>query len=289
MNFRIIDGPQGQQGSPEWLAFREDKIGSSDAANIMGMGFCSPLQLWEEKIFKKKKNVTKAMKRGTDLEAKAREWVNSKLKVNFQPAVIQSVEHPELIASLDGFEMKGSIPFLLEIKCPGPQDHEIAIGGIVPPHYFPQIQHQMMIADVEEMLYCSFDGEEGVIILCYRDDVFCTKLRPMELAFIQRLADFRPPEAIDSDWVEIFDQEKIVKVERLRELELLIDEIETERQDIREELKKDIPHARCKIGNLKIQRILRKGAVDFGSIEELKMVDLENYRKPPIELWRFNF
>ena len=290
MKFKIVEGPEGIQGSPEWLNFRKGKIGASDAATIMGISpWETPLQLWERMTFDKEKTKTTAMKRGTDLEAKAKDWVNEKLKVNFQPAVIQSLENPERIASLDGFEIKGSMPFLLEIKVPGMKSHLEAINGVIPDHYYPQLQHQMDVAGVDEMLYCSFDGEKGIIIICYRDAKYCEELFSREMLFMKHLNDFRPPEPVDRDWIEIDDSEATSEVVRYRELSLIIDELEEEMKNIKASLIAKLDHSRCKIGPAKIQKIMRKGAIEYDRIEELKRVNLEFYRKPPIETWKISF
>jgi putative phage-type endonuclease len=287
VKFKLIDL---KQGTPEWHEFRKDKIGASDAAAIMGLSpFETPLQCWERITFDKKKPKTVAMERGSNLEAKARKWVNTKLKVNFQPAVIQSIEYPERIASLDGFEEVNGVIFLLEIKCPGQQDHQDAVNGRVPPHYVPQLQHIMDVAGVDEMLYCSFDGEEGRVVLCYKDEDFCRKLFCEEMAFIARLNDFKPPEPIDRDWVEINDLEAQGKAHRYQEISSLIEELEIERDGLRKGFIKSVQHPRSKVGSLKIQKVVRKGTVDYDKIEVLRDLDLEPYRKAPIETWRITF
>ena len=41
------------------------------------------------------------------------------------------------------------------------------------------------------------------------------------------------------------------------------------------------------IGNgVKIQKIVRKGAIEYKDIPELKDIDLEKFRKQPVESWR---
>lgn len=285
MGFQIIDI---EQRSPEWHEFRERKIGASDAAAILGVSpFETRLELWERLAFKKERKKTHAMQRGTELEPKALAWVNNKLKVNFEPKVIKSNEYPDIFASLDGFEMKGSMPFLLEIKCPGRQDHLEAVNGKVPDHFYPQVQHQMHVADVDEMVYCSFDGHKGAIVMVYRQKDYCKSLFREEMRFLARLINFDPPEPCDRDWFEITDSEAIKKAERRRELDLLIEELTLEKIQIEEDLKSNLDHPRCRIGNLRAQKILRKGCIDYDKIEELKGIDREKYRKNPTSYWKF--
>ena len=63
-----------QQNTEEWLEFRRDKIGASDAPIIMGKSpWKTPHQLWEEKIGVRTSSYeTAAMRRGKDLESEAR-------------------------------------------------------------------------------------------------------------------------------------------------------------------------------------------------------------------------
>ena len=287
MKFRIV--PLEQQ-TPEWIAFKRGKIGSSDAAAIMGESlFETALQCWERHVFHLQKETSSAMSRGIELEPKARAWANAKLGTDYEPCVIQSLEFPELIASLDGLIFIDSKPFLLEIKCPGMKDHTEAVGGNVPAHYRAQLQHQMMVAGVEWMLYCSFDGTDGVILTCNRDREYCAKLFCAEMAFIQRLNEFDPPPYEERDWLELNDSDQVRKANRLKQIDVAMKELMFEKNELELELKSTLPHPRCKIGDIRIQKVNRQGAIDYEQIEVLRTIDLEKYRKPLITYWRFSF
>jgi hypothetical protein len=69
----------------------------------------------------------------------------------------------------------------------------------------------------------------------------------------------------------------------------LIDELEMECQDIKDYLTTEIDHPRSIIGDMKIQRITRRGSIEYDKIPELQNLDLEIYRKKPIDTWRFTF
>jgi putative phage-type endonuclease len=284
-SFIIIDI---EPNSTEHFEFRKGKIGASMAPDIMSAGFDTPLELWEQLMFDKKKKVSASMSRGITLEPKAREWINNKLKADYQPKVIQSIENPWRIASLDGYVEKNGEPQLLEIKCPGVQDHLTAIDGHVPDHYMPQLQHQMDVANVDSMHYCSFDGVEGTLILVKKDKEYCKKLLREETLFKWRLDNFVAPEPLDKDWVQLSDQDQLLKAERHRQIRQLLEELSDEKKEIEYELQKDLPHVRCAIGDLKIQKIIRKGNIAYDKIEELTGVDLEKYRRAPVSYWRFD-
>lgn len=277
-----------EQGSQEWLDFRKGKIGASMAPVIMGVSpFQTKLQLWEEIIFDTEKPKTMAMQRGTELEDKARQWVNKGLNREYKPVVLQSIHHPDFIASLDGYyEDEDGKPHLLEIKCPGQEAHLLALEGKIPDYYYPQLQHQMDLAAVDEILYMSFDGENGKFIFCERDEHYCTDLFAEELSFFASVLAFRPPEPSDRDEVVINSPIALIEADEYRTLSRLRDNIDQQMSDIKSRLIEHTSHARSKIGSLKIQKVIRKGCVDYSKIPELQKVDLDLYRKPHIESWR---
>ena len=284
-SFKIVDL---EQGSEAWHDFRKGKIGSSDAASIMGVSpWETPLQAFERMMFDTKKPVNAAMKRGSEMEKTARDWTNERSKTAYVPTVIQSLEFPDLIASLDGYFFD-ECHWLLEIKCPGERDHLEAIRGHIPDHYKPQLEHQLMVAGVDSMYYLSYNEdfeEKGVTILYHGDARYRQELFSQEMAFISRLADFKPPEPIDRDWVEIVDSAASQKVARLKTIRTIQKDLELESKTIETELKTDLTHPRTKIGGAKIQKIVRRGAVDYSKIEFLQTLDLEPYRKQNTEYW----
>ncbi len=64
----MID-PWKIQGSEDWHAFRENKIGGSMAPTIMGENpYSSPYRLWQEMTGRKEVFISPAMRRGTEFE-----------------------------------------------------------------------------------------------------------------------------------------------------------------------------------------------------------------------------
>lgn len=278
------------QGSPEWHAWRKGKIGASSVAPIMGLSpYTTPLQTWEQFKFGTVKEKTAAMQRGNDLEEKARSSLNAYLNgsFHFTPTCVESGYYPWLIASLDGvsYNCDGEIDMACEIKCPGRKDHAVALSGFVPEHYMPQLQHIMYILGLPMMVYYSFDGEKGTCVWAERDDQFIKKMLKFEIDFMESLRDFSPPEPMDSDWVEDTDAERIQAARLYRELQDKQDDIEVEKMRLKSILT-NVPHPRTKVGGLRIQKVVRKGTVDYGKIEILKQIDLDAYRKPCVENWR---
>lgn len=277
----LVTDERGNQGTIPWLQFRRGKISASMAPTIMNVSpYETKLQLFESIVQDIPKPKTDAMERGNRLEPKARAWVNETLGVSYYPAVAQSYAYPDFIASLDGlrFDDEGN-PHILEIKLNGRQTHLECLRGAISEHHFAQMHHQMDLMGVNEMKYCSFDGEKGVILDVERDEQYCQRLFAEELRFLAALIDFKPPDAVGRDWIEINDPELLLSVSRLKEINEQISLLEERKENIRKELIFD--HPRIKIGNTKVQRIVRRGVIEYGRIEALQGLDLEPYRKPP--------
>jgi len=285
----IIEGEESIQGSDKWLQFRKGKISASIAGTIMGVNpWQTKLELYEEVVFDKKKPKTKAMQRGNDMEEEARDWINKRLGVNYKPVVVQSIFNPNFIASLDGFYIdRHGNECLLEIKCAGIQAHGDALAGRVPEYYMPQLQHQMYLVDADHILYLSYYDGEGVMVNVKRDDKYCEILVREEHKFLEMIQNKTPPDASDKDWIVISDEEMLVKAHRYSELSRLIDELESEKSEIKLFMIKNSPHPRMKIGDLKLQMTVRKGNVDVKKLAEAYGIDdLDKYRGNDIESWR---
>lgn len=275
------------QGTDQWHEWRKGKIGASSVAGIMGLSpYATKLQTWEKFKFNTSTDQNAAMKRGNDLEETARKKLNELTGIPFAPMCIEHSEISWCIASLDGFyqDPAGKI-FAAEIKCPGRRDHQTALEGHVPEHYYPQLQHIMALLHIDKMAYYSFDGEEGVLIWVKRDDVFIEAMIKAEADFIHSVRDFKPPEPCDDDWITSLDENAIYAANRYKEIQDIEDELELEKLALKEILISQ-GHPRIKIGKVKVQKIKKRGHVDYMKIDLLKGIDLDPYRKPDSECWR---
>lgn len=148
-----------QQDTNSWHAWRNKGLGSSDAPIIMG---CSPysnmleLGLYKRGL-KKQDNSNFGTERGKKLEPEARAYFELRFDMEFSPAVFEHDQFDFLRCSLDGWNEKKKI--ILEIKCAGKSDHELAIEGTVPNKYYWQIQHQFMVSGGKKALYASYHPE----------------------------------------------------------------------------------------------------------------------------------
>ena len=190
-----------EQGSQQWLAIRRKHITATDSSVILGMNpWKSPYILWREKLgLDEPPPPNEAMIRGSEMEASARNYLCGYLQRDFIPLVVFSNQSPFMMASLDGITLEKDL--IVEIKCPGKRDHDLAKKGHIPLKYFPQIQHQLYVCELEEALYFSFDGVKGVLVEVKRHDRFIDEMLLWEEKFYESMMNLEPPEKVDSDYV----------------------------------------------------------------------------------------
>lgn len=286
------------QGSKEWLAWRKWKIGASMAPAIMGVSpWQTSLQLWESIVLDQSIEKNYAMNRGNSLEFVARDLLNDECPngLKFSPVCLEHDTIPWMISSMDGamivnrgvFTGHCDVLQACEIKCPGKEAHSMALRGEIPSYYFPQVQHQMVVCNLKEILYVSFDGTRNTVLTVTRDDEYITKkLMPALAAFYQSLIDFKPPEPSDKDLIEITNLDALNMAREYSEMAMQIKRLEEKLEPLKEQLCGYATHGRCKIGDLKVTKTFRKGAIDYSRIPELKNVKLDQYRKDPVIAWR---
>lgn len=274
-----------EQGTPEWHEMRKNKIGASDAAPILCVSpFKTPFQLFEEKLGLRETANSPAIQRGNELEPIARTKFEHAFGLEVKPRVLVHPEYSWMMASLDGISANGDVA--VEIKCPGKASHLMAIEGKVPLHYMAQLQHQMAVAGIKSMFYYSFDGQEGVGIEVDRDEAYISNMIEKEYQFWKKLQNFDPPDMLESDYVHMsgsdwdYDAYAYLNAKHMRE------NWEKEEEQHRQRLIEMAQGKSCQGSGVRVSRYFRKGNVDYKSIEMLKDIDLEPYRKPPIESWR---
>lgn len=183
------------QGTEEWLEWRKHGIGASDAAAIMGISpWDTPLSLWERKTGRlPEKPQNRAMARGVVLEPEARAAWEAHTGELAAPMCVQHDTHDFIRASLDGLTMEGNL--ILEIKCPGAEDHATALKGQVPGKYWPQLQHQLAcVPEAECLHYWSYrPGEASALVVVQRDTAYIQALIEREAAFWVCIQNDTPP------------------------------------------------------------------------------------------------
>lgn len=272
----------------EWLKWRNLGIGSSDAPIIMKVSpWSTPYKLWTEKtgLSKTKSLGNWATQRGNDLEPIARAKYEFESGLEFP--VVNMTHATELFmrASLDGYNEEAKI--ILEIKCPNAKDHELAVSGIVPEKYFPQLQHQLMVTGAKEAHYVSYDGKESLALVVVKPDHgYIASLKAAEMEFWECVTNYVEPPLTDSDCRVLTDADILDIANEYQELDMQINELEKRKKGLRlrliglEELSKC---QRVMIGSVQVTKSFRRGTIDYNAVEELNGIDLERYRKSGAE------
>lgn len=280
---------QIEQNTPEWHEFRKNHIGASEAPIIMNLSpWTTPYQLWRQKLdldtfqFESEK-----MQRGKELEPIARKKVSEYLNEEFEPAVCESTDIEWMAASLDGISKNGK--YVVEIKCPGKEDHLQALNDIIPEKYIPQIQHQMFVCKLDSIYYFSFDGQEGKLIKTYRDNNYIKRMIEAEKVFWECYQNLTPPPLGNKDFVERQDIEWLEGSNHWLETKKQLKILEEKESQQRQYLIQLAKNKNCKGNGITLTKVVRKGNIDLDRVieEKLKGVNLEPYRKNNIETWRF--
>lgn len=268
------------QGSKAWKDWRKDKIGSSEVPAILGeCKWKSPYKLWREKTGRDEVVVTPAMEHGTKTEPYARQWYEETTGEAVFPEVKVHPEIEWLIASLDGKTISGKI---VEFKSPfNPKNHHLAKSGVVPSHYYGQLQCQLFVAGSSEADFVSFYNGEGVIIPVKRDEAYIAGMLPKLHDFYQYVLTDTYPEAPDEEVsAETYD-----KIVQLKEAKEQMDYWKTQYDLIKDELIISNNNHPFSAHGVQLIKSTVKGAVDYAAIPALDGLDLEQYRKPSREQW----
>jgi len=273
-----------KQNTQEWKNFRSLKIGSSDAPSIMGIGFNTPYQLWRIKMGFEDVKENFAMKRGKNLEPFARDEFIKKTGINVFPKVLQHKKYEWMIASLDGISLDEK--HVVEIKCSGKEDHSLARKGKVPEKYYPQLQHQMAVVGIDSISYYSFHESDSAHVRVDRDDEYIKRLIEKEFEFLRCLKEFSPPKLSDKDYVQQNDEEWGKLAEELKKCKQELERNKKKEKELLENLVAK-SNGQNSVGfGIRLNKICRKGNINYAKIPELKDIDLEQYRGSSVEYWR---
>lgn len=274
-----------QQNTPEWLQDRLTKIGSSDAPIIMGVSKWKTVhELWAIKtgLVKEDSGSNWAMRRGIDMEPKARATYELATDLEMPPALVVHPKYGFIGASLDGYDAKTKL--ILEIKCPGREDHATALSGKIPEKYIPQVQHQLFAAESDNLHYFSFDGNNGITIEVHRDEPYIKKLMEAETKFWEMVINKTPPEQTAKEKpIIISDPNAKMLCAEWALQNGLADLHASKAKELRAEIMKLSDAERFKCGVVQVMKIVSQGSIDWEAIvesrPELASIDKEPFRK----------
>lgn len=275
-----------EQNTQEWHEVRQQHLGASDAAIIMGV--CkfktqdgrhkTPLVLYKEKLGFETNDVDNfATRFGKENESVALKAYEEMVDDHFEPVVVfhKDPEYSFMMASLDGLNANGTKA--VEIKNPGKEDHETAKRGEVPVHYYPQLQHQMDVQGLDNMDYFSFYKGEGVIVHVQRDDEYLKGYKKKAKEFWNCVETLTEPPLTEFDYIEQDDTWE-EKADQLWLIKQNKKALEAQEKMLEKELKELCQGRNSRAGDYKYTFSTIPGRVDYKSIPEIKDIDLDQYR-----------
>jgi putative phage-type endonuclease len=279
-----------EQRSAEWHLLRKSKIGASDAAPLMGVSpWKNSYDVWQEKcgtdIIEPAKNAW--MQRGIDLEDEALRAFELATGLLVSPSVLFHSKYPWMMASLDGYEIEGKAA--VEIKCPGVKDHEIAIAGIIPAKYYPQLQHQLAVTGLDKIYYMSYSPDHEtpkVILEVKRDDEYISKLIEVEREFYyQHMLTGIPPE--NPDKTKVMDSYRWSNlVEEYKKFDFIEKDAAIRKEALKQQMIEESDSENARGNGITLTKVEKKGNINYQNIPMLKTMDLEEFRKPGTSYWQ---
>ncbi len=298
----------------EWLKWRHQGIGGSDAPIIMGVSnYATPLELFEEKILPEpgQEGGNYATQKGDRYEPQIRNIASLTQGIDFQVALCQVKEHPWRKASLDGRSECKTI--ICEIKVNDMESHSLAVAGKVPEKHIPQVFHNIDVANAEKCLYISYndpnwslkakglptpewwkDGTAYSQYIAYvwvtRDEEYMAKLFKEEENFwVNHVLKKKPPVPIARDYKLIRGHAKVAN--KWKQLKRKMKELEAEMEPIEEaleEIAKNAEHPRLNINGIKMMQVPRVGNINWNKVKEDFNLpeDLDKYRGKGTTYWK---
>lgn len=270
------------QNTPEWLAWRANRIGASDSPIILDVSpYKTPLQLYREKKGEIENSATAfATSYGHALEPTALMFYERHTGLKMTATCAQNEKYPHLAASLDGWNSAKQIH--VEIKCPGKKDMALADDGEIPYHYEIQIQHQLIVTGTKKAHYYAFDGTRGRLIVVWANKKLQQEIIDKTTEFRNMLRHENPPPLSDRDTKFLSSPDLMTLVESYRKTRELIEELNEKKGEIERELADKCDHPRCEIDGLRISKTTRRGVVSYKKLAEQKLdldtLDLDEFR-----------
>ena len=172
----------------DWLRYRTMGIGGSDVSIIAGINpYKSVYQLWLEKTGQTEpdESENEYTHFGTVLEPVIRREFMERtgLKIRQKHMLLQSEEHPFMLANLDGMINLNGKMCIFEAKTASAYKLDEWQSGI-PPEYMLQVQHYMAVTDTSKAYIAALIGGNHFLYkLIERDNEIISKIIAMEKCF----------------------------------------------------------------------------------------------------------
>ena len=170
-NFVVVEL---HQGTSQWLAWRHNGIGSSEASTVMRWG--ERRSESASKLLQQKRGPvildsfkSEAMALGTKLEPEARKLYNAETGKDVSPVCVQSSKYDWLRASLDGLSTNHDTA--VEIKCGASVYRRVSQSRSVPDYYYGQVQHILAVTGLDSLdFWCYWPDNPALLLPVERDD-----------------------------------------------------------------------------------------------------------------------
>ena len=184
VNFAVVEL---EQGTSQWLAWRHNGIGASEASTVMRWG--ESRSKTASKLLQKKRGPvilnsfkSEAMALGTKLEPEARNLYNDRTGKNVRPVCVQSSKYDWLRASLDGLSTNHDMA--VEIKCGATVYRSVSQSHSVPDYYYGQVQHILAATGLDSLdFWCYWPGQPPLLLPVERNDTYIERLLSKEFEF----------------------------------------------------------------------------------------------------------
>lgn len=184
VNFVVVEL---EQGTSQWLAWRHNGIGASEASTVMRWG--ESRSKTASKLLQKKRGPvilnsfkSEAMALGTKLEPEARDLYNDTTGKDVRPVCVQSSKYDWLRASLDGLSTNHDMA--VEIKCGATVYRSVSQSHSVPDYYYGQVQHILAATGLDSLdFWCYWPGQPSLLVPVERDDTYIERLLSKEFEF----------------------------------------------------------------------------------------------------------
>ena len=197
----------------EWLEYRRLGIGGSDASVVCGINrYKSPVELWLDKTGQlPPQEAGEAAYWGTQLESIVRDEFTKRtgIKVTKPTVILQSEEHPFMLANLDGIcEVPDVGTCIFEAKTASAYKAG-EWEDTIPDEYQLQIQHYMAVTGYAgAYIAVLIGGNTFRWKFVERDEELISMLIELESAFWNHVQDCTPPPLDGSDASKKFLSER---------------------------------------------------------------------------------
>lgn len=265
---------KGEQGTNEWLAFREQGLGSTDMASIMGMNpYKTALEVYYDKVglgTPVKDNIF--MQKGREEEPKILKQYNNENFSEFKPVCVIHEDFDYLRGSLDGYDNRFKENSILEIKysmypkmtnCFLKQD--IEIFKTIYPQYYVQVQWFAFLTDSSNINIVTRNVYDDSLLSLKidRDETLIQEMFSKAKHFWENhVLKLCPPDSETVEIVKLNDSRAIELAKKLEEAQDKLKELKALESSLRQEIIDLSNDGDFQVNNLKFTRVAPRPTLD---------------------------